>query len=320
MNYRRRVHFMLPVSITLILGVAFSNDRRAAGTTTPASWPTRSLDPLRSSANLAETILTQTNVTTSTFGAKLVMTVDDQVYAQPLYSYHVPGTGNIVTGPANVLYVATANNSVYAFNADTGGPVWPNVSYGVNTAGPVVNFNGSNAPPNGTQVNENAGGCGNETNADGSTFGDIGILGTPVLDQVVNPRTHTYTLYVVTHTMEGCSGSCGADNMTYRIRALNAATGAEVVPSQIVCGTGSSCFSSYPHFGNRENQRTGLSIEANGDVSFGFASYCDAPVDPNHHMWNGYFFEYSPVRAWESVSRSNLRRNSLQGIDRIALT
>ena len=73
-----------------------------------------------------ETTLTQDNVSANAFsnyfGKLFDLPVDDLVYAQILYASGVPIGGSSV----NVIYVATVNNTVYAFNADTGGPVWTN--------------------------------------------------------------------------------------------------------------------------------------------------------------------------------------------------
>jgi len=48
--------------------------------------------------------------------------VDGGIYAQPLY---VPRLAIPGKGTRNVLFVATENDSVYAFDADAGGePLW----------------------------------------------------------------------------------------------------------------------------------------------------------------------------------------------------
>ncbi len=64
-------------------------------------------DNLRTGWNQNETVLTPSNVNSSTFGPLLRVSLDDQVDTQPL----------IVN---NVVYVATENNTVYAINANTG--------------------------------------------------------------------------------------------------------------------------------------------------------------------------------------------------------
>jgi outer membrane protein assembly factor BamB len=64
-------------------------------------------DTLRTGWNPNETILTTSNVNSSTFGVLAQVTVDDQVDAQPL----------IVN---NTVYVVTENNTVYAIDGGTG--------------------------------------------------------------------------------------------------------------------------------------------------------------------------------------------------------
>jgi hypothetical protein len=113
---------------------------------------TRNNDNARSGTNTNETILTPSKVKSYKFG-KLPLTfhVDDLVYAQVLY---------VEESNANVAFVATMNNSVYAFNVDTGADYWPGFYKNYNAAGP---------PPT--------------TSCDNFfTNGNIGILSTPVID------------------------------------------------------------------------------------------------------------------------------------------
>ena len=50
------------------------------------------------------------------FGKLFSLTVDDQVFAQPLY---VPGLVIPGRGTHNVLFIATESDTVYAFDADS---------------------------------------------------------------------------------------------------------------------------------------------------------------------------------------------------------
>jgi len=158
---------------------------------------TRNVDAGRSGANLSETVLKVSNVNTATFGKVFELPVDDQIFAGLLYA------SNVTIGGAshNVVYAATVNNSVYAFDADVGGaPLWQR------------NFNNGAAPVFHTQVGQ---GCG--TYKDMS--GNIGIVGTPVIDG------SSLRMYFVTRTFEN------GNTFVQRLRAVDITTGNEPVPA-----------------------------------------------------------------------------------------
>ena len=77
-------------------------------------------DNSRAGLNSSETILTPANVNVNQFGLLFKVAVDDQVYAQPLINSSV----SIGGGTHSVVYVATANNTVYAFDANNGQAYW----------------------------------------------------------------------------------------------------------------------------------------------------------------------------------------------------
>ena len=66
-------------------------------------------------ANLAEARLNTATVGPDTFGKLFTLALDENPYAQPLY---VPNVAFPGLGTHTVLYVATMNDSVYAFDAD----------------------------------------------------------------------------------------------------------------------------------------------------------------------------------------------------------
>ena len=78
----------------------------------------RGYDPNVSGATLAETALNTASVGPASFGRLFKLPLDGNAYAQPLY---VPNVAIPGLGTHNVLYVATMNDSIYAFDADAGG-------------------------------------------------------------------------------------------------------------------------------------------------------------------------------------------------------
>jgi Legume lectin domain/Chitobiase/beta-hexosaminidase C-terminal domain len=215
---------------------------------------TQHYDNRRTGQNIAETVLTPTNVNATLFGKLFELSVDGQVYAQPLYV-----SGVTIAGQAkhNVVYVATEHDSVYAFDGDVGGtPLWK----------VTLLTNGGTAVPNGQVV-------ANDINP------EIGVTGTPVIDLSTN------TLYVVAKSLEG-------SNFVQRLHALDITSGAEkfggpVVIQASVPGTGSgSTAGTLPFNPQWENQRPGLLL-MNGYVYVGFAAHGD------NGPWHGWILSYN---------------------------
>ncbi|HVU32727.1 MAG TPA: cytochrome c [Opitutaceae bacterium] len=150
-------------------------------------------DNARTGRNLDETMLTPRAVASGRFGLLFRQDVDDQVFAQPLY---VPGL-RIAGGRHNVVFVATAANTIYAFDADRAQPPYWRVNLG---------------PPG--SVEQHHFWC-------LDILGNMGIIGTPVIDPA------TQTLYVVALTHEGVGWA-------QRLHALDLATGAERPPSPVL--------------------------------------------------------------------------------------
>src|SRR4026208_1111384 len=124
-------------------------------------------DNARTGANLQETQLNVTNVNVSQFGRLFSYDVDGDIYSQPLVIRNVAVPGQ---GTHNVVYVATMNNSVYDFDAD---------SNRSNTQ-PLWRVNCNNAAPGITPVPTS------DAQIVWSNIrvpGVVGIMGTPVIDR-----------------------------------------------------------------------------------------------------------------------------------------
>ena len=149
--------------LAVVCCAACKGDFTEIGTRNPQSISvlTQHNDNTRAGWNDHETALTTSNVNQQHFGKVATLAVDDQVYAQPLVVGHV----HIKGGDHNVVYVATVNNTLYAFDGDDGTLYWVR-----NITAPGMR------PPRNTDM---TGACGG-TYTDFS--GNIGVVGTPVID------------------------------------------------------------------------------------------------------------------------------------------
>jgi hypothetical protein len=231
-------------------------------------------DNSRTGQNLKETTLTLTNVNSTQFGLKFKLSVDGHIFAQPLYVGNVSIVGQ---GIHNVVYVATENDSVYAFDAG-GSPTTPLWHTSFTSAGAV-------AVP-----------CADVGTCEISPT--VGITGTPVINLANN------TLYVVAFTLE--SGA-----YYQRLHALDITSGAEkfggpVVIEASVPGTGAGSVSGMIDFTPvLQNQRSALLL-SKGVVYIAWASFADLG---NYHGW---VIGYKPTTLAQ-VSVFNDTPNGSQG-------
>ncbi len=189
-------------------------------------------DNNRSGLNASETVLTTANVNQNSFGKLFSKAVDGDIYAQPLYMQGV----SIGGGTHNVVYIATANNTLYAFDADNGGALafW---SRNLGTAVPQADVQCC---------------C-----TDVSTV--IGILGTGVID------TSTNTWYFV-HKQKNADA-------TYHqyLHAVDITNGNEKFsgPKEISASASGVSFDA-----KLNNQRCGVLLQG-GNVYIGWSSHND---------------------------------------------
>ncbi len=208
-------------------------------------------DNNRSGAYLNEVILNTSNVNPNMFGKLFTRRVDGQIYAQPLYlcNVNIPGQG-----VHNIIYVATMNNTVYAFDADD-----PNATLPFWTAhlGPSIPL----PDPN----------IGNEGYDDITV--EVGIVSTPCI------FTENNTIYVVSTNKDPDNYDVGA--YSHWLHALDISTGEEKLggPVKITAsypGNGDGSVDGIINFtSSRQLQRSALLLSG-GMIYVAFASYDDA--------------------------------------------
>ncbi len=230
----------------------------------------RGYDANVSGAILTETLLNTSNVGPNTFGRLFNLPVDEKIYAQPLY---VPDVAIANSGTHNILYVATMNDTLYAFDADTvGAPLWSvNLATLFNTTAPVwANFA---PPPN-------------------KPPGHLGILSTPVID----PSTHI--MYIVACTLENST-------IAYRLHAIDISTGSEPYgPGVLITGSYGGIMLGTPYL----VQRMSLVLSGN-QVVFGFsAMQTEHPLN-----YVGWVMAYDKQTLQQSGVFATVITGNLQG-------
>jgi hypothetical protein len=245
----------------------------SAQTATPVPVATWRYDLTHAGQNTNETLLTPSNVNVSSFGKLFSLRVDSTVYAQPLY---VPGLTMNDGQVHNVLFVATENDSIYAFDADSNGganakPIWQisllTSAYGAGASATAVDWHDSGSP---------------------DVAPTVGITGTPTINLATN------TMYVVGATKE---------NGVYysRLHAINIINGTEQPNSPVditasVAGTGNGSSGGMLAFDPLwENQRTALNYY-NGYIYFGYGAHGD------NGPWHGWLFAYDATTLKQTAA------------------
>ncbi len=230
-------------------------------------------DNLRTGLMPLETVLTQANVNSATFGKVNFLTTDGKVDAEPLY------VSNVMINSAvhDVVYVVSEHDSIYAFDADTGAQLWK-----------------TTALLQGETTSEAVFGC-------GQISPEIGITDTPVIDR---NRGGNGAMYFVAMSKSGS---------TYheRLHAVDLTTGAELFggPVEIQAkypGNGDNHQNGFVVFDPKYYaERAGL-LEVAGNIYLGFTSHCDA------RPYTGWIMQYSAADLTQ-VSVLNVTPNGNEG-------
>jgi hypothetical protein len=196
----------------------------------------------RTGQNPHEVILTTSKVNASSFGKLFTFPVDGIIDAQPLYlsAVSIPGQGT-----HNVAYAVTENDSVYAFDADLGTPLW-HVSVLESGEVPSDDRGCSQISP------------------------QIGITSTPVIDRSSGPHG---TIYVV-------AMSKNSSQYFQRIHALDITTGQEEFGGPVAVqakypGTGDNSHDGYVIFDPGQYAERQALLLLNGVIYTGWTSHCD---------------------------------------------
>ncbi|HEY1950516.1 MAG TPA: hypothetical protein VGG97_26120 [Bryobacteraceae bacterium] len=204
-------------------------------------------------ANLHERTLNVANVNSAGFGKLFSYAVSGSVYAQPLYLPAVEVSGQ---GVHNVVYIATMEDRVYAFDADRpGDALWQrdltDRAAGI-TPVPIVDITG----------NDNL-----------NIVGNVGILSTPVIDPASG------IIYLVARTKE----KRGYSQCLY---ALDVHTGKDRLPPAVIRARieslANDAVDGYIYFNPKtNNQRPALTL-TQGQILIAWASHED--IQP-YHGW-----------------------------------
>jgi Secretion system C-terminal sorting domain len=214
-------------------------------------------DNMRTGWNATETVLNTSNVKKDSFGLLFLRPLDDQMYAQPLVVTQV----NIAGTNRNVVYAASVNNTVYAYDADSSNVTSPYWQINLTESGM--------RPPNNGDVGQ---ACGIYTDF----TSQIGIVGTPVIDLSIKK------LFVVARSVD-----VGGNFYQY-LHAIDITNGndSKVQITAQVPGTGIGSISGNLAFNPiTHNQRCALLL-VNGIIYIAYSSHCD--TNPYHGWILGY--------------------------------
>ncbi|MGA7342558.1 MAG: hypothetical protein WBE72_23955 [Terracidiphilus sp.] len=258
---------------TLSHMASFTLNVTAAVATPGVDAVTYHYDVGRTGLNPNETTLTTANVTSSKFGLLRILPVDGSVDAEPLYLSNLTVGGQ----QQNVVFTVTENDSVYAFNADTGTQLWK------------TSVLGANETPSDDH------GC-------GQISPTIGITSTPVIDRNAGANG---TIFVVGMTKDA------SGDYHQRLHALDVTTGSELSssPTEIAAtypGTGDNSSGGKVIFApGQYAERAGLLL-LNGTIYLGWTSHCDGGP------YTGWLMGYSETTL-KQTAVLNLTPNGSEG-------
>ncbi len=222
-------------------------------------------DNARSGVQSNETVLTPSNVNYGKFGKLFSLPVIGDTYAQPLYlSQYSMSDGKL----HNVLIVATAQDYVYAFDADGRNPsqgyLWRKLLLGSGET--WLSYL--------------------DVNKDYDIYPNIGIISTPAIDR------SSGTIYVLSKSKT----TSGTTKYFQRLHALNIADGTEKLngPTTIqatVPGLGDGG-TTIPFNAQIQNQRSALLLAPTASVGSGTSLFIVWASHGDHGPYHGWVMSY----------------------------
>ncbi len=247
---------------------------------------THRYDSGRTGANLFESVLNTRSVASPRFGKLFEREVDGDIFAQPLIK-----TGVVIPGVGmrNVVYVATVNNSLYAFDADTPSASKPLWHVGKEVFGePVPKNEVVDLPANVPYLNFDS---------------NIGIVATPVIDP------ETSTIYVVAFSKVG-------NQHRFRLHAFDLACGIEKKdwnsPQTIEAsylGNGVGSVDGKIRFDPRKMLNRPALLVAQGVLYLAFTAHLDGEPKFDYHGW---ILAYN-AKTLKQVAVVNTTPDGIQG-------
>jgi hypothetical protein len=225
----------------------------------PIPTPTQHTDVLtykndlaRTGQNLTESVLTPSNVNSASFGLQRTLPADGKVDATPLYLSALTVQG----GTHNVVFAATESDSVYAFDADSGAPLWH------------VSLLGGGETP----VGQLPGGC-------QQVAPTIGITATPVIDRAAGAHG---IIYVVAMSVTSASGA-----YHQRLHALDVTSGAEQLGGPVEVAATYPTLGGTTSFDPLQYEERAALLLLNGTLYTSWTSHCD------EYAYSGWVIAFS---------------------------
>jgi hypothetical protein len=241
------------ITVTLLLSAAAlaacggSSTHMGSPSPGPIPTPTQHTDVItykndlaRTGQNLTESVLTLTNVNQANFGLLRILATDGKVDATPLYL-----SGLIVQGGThNAVFIASENDSVYAYEADSGALLWHASLLG----------NGE------TSVNNLPAGC-------QQVAPTIGITATPVIDRGAGAHGIIYLVAM--------SFSSASNTYHQRLHALDVTSGAELLGGPVDINATYPTLGGTTTFDPLQYEERAALLLLNGMVYTSWTSHCD---------------------------------------------